>query len=135
MAFHGRQSVRVVACDCDRCLASLSAGCAASGLPAIGEVGTFGVVPISWIGKRCRHGRRGLELERVEPDDVPETSVEPPILPGRSSSTLQDQKAFQQSRWRELFPDPIDGTKGIGYPARETGRYGSHPQHDGSGDE
>ena len=24
----------------------------------------------------------------------------------------------------------MDGTKNIGYPAREDGRYGSHPSHD-----
>jgi len=25
----------------------------------------------------------------------------------------------------------IDATKNYGYPAREAGRYGSHPSHDG----
>lgn len=29
----------------------------------------------------------------------------------------------------------LDATKNIGYPARESGRYGSHPSHDAFGDE
>jgi hypothetical protein len=29
----------------------------------------------------------------------------------------------------------LDATKGIGYPVRESGRYGSHPSHDGFDDE
>jgi hypothetical protein len=29
----------------------------------------------------------------------------------------------------------LDATKDYGYPARETGRYGSHPSHDGFDDE
>ncbi len=29
----------------------------------------------------------------------------------------------------------LDATKGMGYPARESGRYGSHPSHDGFDDE
>jgi len=29
----------------------------------------------------------------------------------------------------------LDATKNYGYPAREAGRYGSHPSHDGFDDE
>ena len=29
----------------------------------------------------------------------------------------------------------LDASKGIGYPVRESGRYGSYPAHDGFGDE
>jgi hypothetical protein len=31
--------------------------------------------------------------------------------------------------------DTLDATKNIGYPARESGRYGSYPAHDGFDDE
>ena len=39
----------------------------------------------------------------------------------------------------EIEPPPwsnnLDATKNIGYPVRESGRYGSHPSHDAFDDE
>lgn len=33
------------------------------------------------------------------------------------------------------YGDPLDATKGVGFLAREHGRFGSHPGHDGYGDD
>lgn len=132
MAVKGRQSVRVLGHDCEECFSALKADCASIGFPRVGD---FAVVPVSWLEATCSHGRDGVRLEPVEPDNGGEYV---PTPGGRSEGqwpAIENQKAFQQSRWRELFPDGIDATKGIGYPARETGRYGSHPQHDGSEDD
>jgi len=37
--------------------------------------------------------------------------------------------------WSEDGEENLDATKGIGYPARDDGRYGSYPSHDGFDDE
>jgi hypothetical protein len=36
---------------------------------------------------------------------------------------------------RPAWWDNLDATKNCGYPAREEGRYGSYPSHDGFDDE
>lgn len=136
------QSVRVLGHDCDDCFAALAADCIAIGHP---KIGTYAVVRARWLHSECPHGRTGVWLEAVEPDDEDNgtvwlSDVENPrvreiMRKGHSTAGLEDQPDFKKSRWRELFPDTIDATKGIGYPAREVGRYGSHPQHDGSEDD
>lgn len=131
------QSVSVRGHDCDKCLAALKADCAAVGHP---KVGAFAVVPSSWLEAECPHGRSGVFLEPVESEadgivclsDDEDPRVRMIMEKSGSGGGLEDQPEFQKSRWRELFPDTLDATKGIGYPAREVGRYGSHPQHDGS---
>jgi hypothetical protein len=132
MSYEGRQSVRVIGHDCEECFAALAADCAEIGFPQIGK---FAVVPVSWLQAVCPHGRRGVQLESIQPDDNAGSSEAAQDEPGRSTATLEDQKPFKQSRWRELFPDTKDASKGIGYPAREHGWYGSYPQNDGSEDE
>jgi hypothetical protein len=42
-----------------------------------------------------------------------------------------DGKEIEAPEWW----DNLDATKGIGYPARDDGRYGSYPSHDGFADE
>lgn len=133
------QSVRVLGHDCADCFAALQADCATIGHP---HVGAFAVVRTSLLDAECPHGRSGVWLEPVERDaddvawldDTEDRDVRLVMEEGQSTAGLEDQPDFKKSRWRELFPDTIDATNGIGYPAREVGRYGSHPQHDGSDD-
>jgi len=133
------QSVRVLGYDCDDCLAQLKADCAANGHARVGQ---FAVVPVVWLRHECPHGRSGVLLEPVEPDhdggvglsDEDDDGGQEVVSEADMKSGIEDQPDFKKGRWRELFPDTIDATKGIGYPAREVGRYGSHPQHDGSDD-
>lgn len=132
--------VRVLGRDCPECFKALLLECDALGSPL---AGTAGIVPAAWLDHSCSHGREGVFLERVDQEDAAtddsddnqgDLEIQVDVELGRSAATLDDQKWFQQERWRELYPDAIDATKGIGYPAREVGRYGSHPQHDGSDD-
>lgn len=126
------QSVRVFGSDCETCLAAFEADCAALGHP---HVGTFAVVRDSWLHATCPHGREGVFLEAVEPEpESDDERLERVMAKGHSGGPV-DSPEVQKSRWRDLFSDNIDATKNVGYAARDMGRYGSHPQHDGSGED
>lgn len=135
MTSRDRMAVMIRGIDCETCFAEMKSSPFATGFD---RVGSYALVPPEWLTAECSHGRRGVSLEPVERDNDGVTGDGGPIQEdqaGPSTASIEDQKSFQQSRWRELFPDGLDATKGIGYPAREVGRYGSHPQHDGSDDE
>jgi hypothetical protein len=55
-----------------------------------------------------------------------------PVAEGSQESLRYKSEVEAESpSWR----NNLDSTKNYGYPARETGRYGSHPSHDGFDDE
>jgi hypothetical protein len=75
-------------------------------------------VPEEWLLHRCSHRPDGLRLQLVvEHHDEKEMAAE--------------RSVWGVSVWR----DSIDATKNIGFPARESGKYGSHPSHDAFNDE
>jgi hypothetical protein len=47
------------------------------------------------------------------------------------SARQKDKMEVERPSWW----DNLDATKNCGYPAREEGRYGSYPSHDGFDDE
>ena len=47
------------------------------------------------------------------------------------SMRWKGEEEIEAPAWRSS----LDATKGIGFPVREAGRYGSHPSHDGFDDE
>jgi len=49
----------------------------------------------------------------------------------KESQRWKNGQEIEEPEWRHN----LDATKGIGYPAREEGRYGSHAAHDGFDDE
>ena len=53
----------------------------------------------------------------------------------RSNSTGLARKKGEVEVERPSWWDNLDATKNCGYPAREEGRYGSYPSHDGFDDE
>ena len=74
--------------------------------------------PEEWLLRRCLHRPDGLRLQLAAEDpDQKEMEAE--------------QSVWGASVWR----DTIDAAKNIGYPVRESGKYGSHPSHDGFNDE
>lgn len=68
-------------------------------------------------------GRRGSARQQISKR----------ALGNASPQSLRDKGSIEVERpswWNNL-----DATKDYGYPAREAGRYGSHPSHDGFDDE
>ncbi len=69
------------------------------------------------------------------------TGRDPISTPNTSSYALDEEMEVDRPEDQEEFNDApewwnnLDATKGIGYPAREEGRYGSYPSHDGFDDE
>lgn len=107
---------RVVDDGCAECRNELlKESQALGGLPLAGEIV---IVPEHWLRVSCPHGRRGLKLKALHWNGQA----------GRISDAAVEAKDF------ECY-DRLDATKNIGYPVREHGRYGSHPIHDGFGDE
>jgi hypothetical protein len=60
---------------------------------------------------------------------VLEVEVQAPMP--KESQRWKNKQEIENPEWRHN----LDATKDIGYPAREEGRYGSHPAHDGFDDE
>jgi len=77
------------------------------------------LVPETWANHRCTHGQDGLVLKFET--DTANIEIESMELSNDESD--------------DPWWDTLDATKNIGYPAREQGRYGSHPSHDGFDDE
>ncbi len=115
----------VVSGECVECRDELVKDCRESGLPL--PTGKVIAIPESWAGYRCPH--RG---EKFRLDFLPLQSESADKILAASISwedeDLDDVEA--PDGWMNL-----DATKNIGYPAREQGRYGSHPSHDGFDDE
>ena len=128
--------VRIIDWRCDACRDALLEDCRAAHLEL--PTGAFAIIPDHWRDRICPHDA-GFTMDILGParlqdhdsDDDDADSDEARI----ESIERDDQPILKKNRWRDLFPDSIDATKGIGYPAREVGRYGSYPQHDGSEDE
>lgn len=74
-----------------------------------------------WLTAACPHGRPGLRFERAMADDGAPSREPERVRSGEVESEASDSG--------------IDATKGIGYPVREHGPYGSHPAHDDFDDE
>jgi hypothetical protein len=113
---------QVIANNCGECRDQLLLECRQLGLPL--PTGEFISVPQRWAFHKCTHIENGLVLKfesklrnglqlDVE-DDTPEHGTE---VVGLESC------------------DSLDASKGIGYPCREEGGYGSYPSHDGFDDE
>lgn len=119
--------VRVVGWDCDACRDALVTDCVNAGLELNQE---FTMVPADWPNRECPHGKNGITMEvlaseRPLSDEVADLGVD-------SETELFDFSG--SGGWRDLYPDTADGGKGTGYPARDTGLYGSYPQFDGGDD-
>jgi hypothetical protein len=116
---------RVVSGECVECRDQLVKDCRESGLPL--PAGEVIAVPESWAGYRCPHPGEQFRLaflpqENESVDEILAASI------SWDDEDLGDVEA--PDGWMN-----IDATRNIGYPAREQGRYGSHPTHDGFGDE
>jgi len=114
---------------CEICFAMLKEHCKRSGLPEPDD--TEFEVPRRWLVFICPHVEDGMVLTEL-------TSQQ------ESSATRGHQENEEVSaRWKDQSAEVeapswrsnLDVTKGIGYPCREQGRYGSHPSHDGFDDE
>lgn len=76
------------------------------------------------------------EMLRVEAQTLAERSQarvvpEPQAPMPKESQRWKKEQEIEDPEWRHN----LDATKDIGYPAREEGRYGSHPAHDDFDDE
>ena len=79
------------------------------------------MIPIHWLNAVCPHGRSSLKFDLALADT------------GEPSREAERAKCGEVEF--EASDSRIDATKGIGYPAREHGPYGSHPMHDDFDDE
>lgn len=68
-----------------------------------------------------------MSAGRSQARPAPESQAPVP----RESQRYKNEQEIEDPEWRHN----LDATKGIGYPAREEGHYGSHPAHDGFDDE
>lgn len=115
---------RVVANNWSECRNELLLDCQVFGLPA--PTAELILVPERWLSRECHHVEAGFVL-----------SFQGPVLDG-----IEPETDAESMRWKEedeieapAWCNNLDATKDIGYPVRETGRYGSHPSHDGFDDE
>jgi hypothetical protein len=117
---------RVVVNRCLECRNELLWDCQESGLPP--PTSEINVMPATWGSHECHH-LRGVFILKVEG----------PVLDDPSRETEFDEESLRCKEGNEIEPpawsNNLDATKNIGYPARETGRYGSYPSHDGFDDE
>jgi hypothetical protein len=111
---------QVVLNNCSECRDKLLLECRDFGLPLPRD--EYILVPEHWAVHECPHTQDGLVL-RFGLAAVPDqTEIEVEVDLGLDGEEFEG--------WNDL-----DATKGIGYPAREEGRYGSYPSHDGFDDE
>ena len=115
--------VRVISVACTQCLEALLTDLQSKGLPRpIGQIGEIIYIPEEWLLHEYPHTEGGIVL-RVCRDHVDE------------DDTAEDDDNDDVPIDNPFSPQNLDATKGIGYPVREEGRYGSHPAHDAFGDE
>ena len=109
---------RIVFDSCPACRDFLLEDCRENGMPR--PEGEIIVLTQRWKNYQCPHeGRFKIQVVYSQRDDGPVEGDEAEV-------------------WCVEAPDGwknIDATKNIGYPAREQGRYGSHPTHDDFDDE
>ena len=110
--------VRVVQDNCPECRNALLVEAKTLGLPLQGEVV---IIPKHWLNTMCPHGRSGFKFDPVVVDTA--------VLSQETERAKSDEVELDATDSR------IDATKGIGYPVREHGPYGSHPMHDDFDDE
>jgi hypothetical protein len=109
----------VVQDSCPECRNALLAEAQSlGGLPLEGKVV---MIPRHWLNTICPHGHPGLKFDLVVSDT------------GALSREAERVKSSEIEL--EATVPRIDATKGIGYPVREHGPYGSHPMHDDFDDE
>jgi hypothetical protein len=108
---------KVIGWDCDECRDALLLECREFGLPE--PIKEIILVPERWISHRCPHGKIGITLNVVEPMERDDKDDD------REAVRADVEEVEAPDGWLNL-----DATRGIGYPAREQGRYGSHPSHD-----
>jgi hypothetical protein len=113
----------VVTCRCAICRLLIAEDCVRLGMK-VPEYEKCGI-PVRWVGRTCPHMAEGLSI-------VPLNGLSA-ILPDTSKKSL---------RWKQegemdvpVWRSNLDFTKNWGFPCREQGRYGSHPSHDGFGDD
>jgi hypothetical protein len=73
-----------------------------------------------------------LQLKTSRPIPKPSHSMG---RPSEDSAELMRIKPEDGEAGRPEWTNNLDATKNCGYPAREEGRYGSYPSHDGFDDE
>lgn len=112
---------RVISNTCNLCQSALLLDCQHFRLPPPSE--DVILVPARWASHKCEHLQDGFVLEFLD------------------AAQSTDNASTESLRWKdeELESPPwwnnLDATKNTGYPARETGRYGTYPSHDGFDDE
>ncbi len=112
--------------NCGECRDELLSECRACGLPIpTGEVIS---VPERWADHTCPHMHDGLVL-KFEGAETNAAEIE--LETDTESARSTEGEEIEAPEWW----NNLDATKGIGYPAREQGRYGSYPSHDGFDDE
>ena len=79
-------------------------------------------IPARWAHHKCIHMEDGSIL--LFANDLEALDI-------ASDRDKEGETEMEEPEWSSN----IDASKGIGYPARETGRYGSYPSHDGFDDE
>jgi hypothetical protein len=122
--------VRVVDWTCDFCRDELLKECRRAGLEL--PTSQFATIPEAWATRTCPHGK-SFRLDVIGPSPIHDlVHVDGDVEDARSEDLSREGRG--RPWWRETYPETIDASKGIGYPAREGGRYGSYPQHDGSDD-
>jgi hypothetical protein len=78
-----------------------------------------------------RKEMRRLEAQTLAGISEARAALEPQAPMPKESQRWKKEQEIEDPEWRHN----LDATKGIGYPAREEGHYGSHPAHDGFDDE
>lgn len=81
-----------------------------------------------------RYGERSHATSVGDANDKRRTDAKHPSPTGRTAPGLA-RKTGEVEVERPAWWDNLDATKNRGYPAREEGRYGSYPSHDGFDDE
>lgn len=114
---------------CEICFAMLKEHCRRSGLPEPNDVEFK--VPRRWLLYVCPHVEGGILLKELLSQCEPSSVGAPRGTEETSVRWKAQDEELEVPGWR----NNLDATKGIGYPCREEGRYGSHPSHDGFDDE
>jgi len=92
------------------------------------QIGVVGFGGISYPVSRGKGKKRsGKKKNRNRPADALHSTEKA----SPESMRFKGEIEAESPSWR----NNLDATKNYGYPAREAGRYGSHPSHDGFGDE
>ena len=106
---------KVIACDCVDCRNDLIIGCRTNGLPRPESEIIF--IPEDWAQRTCPHGKQGITMRfGLTPNEVADTEH----MIGDDAYDIEAPDGWLN----------MSAHNGIGYSAREQGRYGSYPTHD-----